>query len=121
MALTGFLVKWACLKKIKYRNGHAKICKRTGGHPGGPAILGDGGMQELFITPGGQMGLSPSTDTMMNLPKGTEVLSGPKTKALFDDVPFYKDGTGKGGNFISSLFGKVKDLVLDVSDFITKA
>ncbi|MCY7578187.1 transglycosylase SLT domain-containing protein, partial [Bacillus pumilus] len=97
-----------------------KYAKGTGGHPGGPAILGDGGMQELFITPGGQMGLSPSTDTMMNLPKGTEVLSGPKTKALFDDVPFYKDGTGKGGNFISSLFGKVKDLVLDVSDFITK-
>ncbi|MFY2225355.1 phage tail tape measure protein [Bacillus altitudinis] len=97
-----------------------KYAKGTGGHPGGPAILGDGGMQELFITPGGQMGLSPSTDTMMNLPKGTEVLSGPKTKALFDGVPFYKDGTDKGGNFISSLFGKVKDLVLDVSDFITK-
>ncbi|MFP3453411.1 phage tail tape measure protein [Bacillus sp. SIMBA_154] len=95
-----------------------KYAKGTGGHPGGLAILGDGGMPELFRTPDGSMGLSPSTDTLMNLPKGTEVLSGEKTQQVMG-LPFYKEGT-KGGNWFTQLMGKAKDIVLDVSDYITK-
>jgi hypothetical protein len=41
----------------------------------GPAIVGDGGKQEVIRTPDGQLSLTPNTDTVMNLPKGTEIFS----------------------------------------------
>jgi len=66
----------------------------TDGHKGGLAVLGDGGQRELFITPQGGMGLSPATDTLMNLPKGTQVLSGENTKKALGSVPKYEKGTG---------------------------
>lgn len=71
-----------------------EYAKGTKGHPGGPAILGDGGQRELFITPSGKMGLSPATDTLLNLPKGTQVLSGENTKRALGGVPKYEEGTG---------------------------
>lgn len=46
----------------------------TDSHKGGLALVGDGGEPELINTPGGQSFLSPATDTIMNLPKGTEVI-----------------------------------------------
>jgi phage-related minor tail protein/murein DD-endopeptidase MepM/ murein hydrolase activator NlpD len=65
-------------------------------HPGGPAIVGDGGLKELMIYPNGHLALSPDTDTLVNMPRGTQVLSGPETKELMNDfgVPAYKDGIG---------------------------
>jgi hypothetical protein len=45
------------------------------GHPGGLAITGDGGRPEPIIFPDGQMIMSPSTATVMDLPKGTIVMS----------------------------------------------
>lgn len=66
----------------------------TNFHPGGPAILGDGGGPELYRYPNGGMGLSPGTDTMMNLPRGTEVLSHRNTIKYFGNVPAYADGVG---------------------------
>jgi len=72
-----------------------EYARGTGHHPGGPAIVGDGGMPELIRTPSGEMGLSPSTDTLVNLPRGTEVLSGSKTATLMNSgVPAYDGGTG---------------------------
>ncbi|MCK1982234.1 MULTISPECIES: phage tail protein [Peribacillus] len=71
--------------------------KGTDGHPGGLAILGDGKQKELFVTPDGQTGMSPATDTLMNLPKGTKVFSGKETQQLASEglIPKYKNGVGK--------------------------
>ncbi|MEC0886841.1 phage tail tape measure protein [Bacillus atrophaeus] len=105
----------------------------TGGHPGGPAILGDGtgsnSGPEAFFTPSGRMGLSPASDTLMNLPKGTQVLSALDTKAFLSGIPAYAKGTkgtkGKEGFFskawngAKSAVGKVKDLALDVFSYIS--
>lgn len=44
-------------------------------HKGGLAILGDGGKREPFLTPDGRFGVSPSRDTMYNLPRGSKVWS----------------------------------------------
>lgn len=44
-------------------------------HKGGLAFLGDGGRREPFLTPDGMFGVSPSTDTLYNLPRGTKVWS----------------------------------------------
>lgn len=44
-------------------------------HTGGLAFLGDGGRREPFLTPDGMFGVSPATDTLYNLPRGTKVWS----------------------------------------------
>jgi len=41
----------------------------------GPALVGDGGKHEVIRTPDGKVSLTPNTDTVMNLPKGTEIFS----------------------------------------------
>ncbi|WP_050689183.1 peptidoglycan DD-metalloendopeptidase family protein [Priestia megaterium] len=71
-----------------------KYATGTGYHPGGPAILGDGGMKELYVTPSGAMGMSPATDTLLNLPQGTKVFSGPQTQQLMQSgmIPAYDKG-----------------------------
>lgn len=82
----------------KYANG-------TNGHPGGPAILGDGGGPELFRTPSGHLGLSPGTDTLMHLPKGTQVLSHKQTVETLSNVPMYgggTDGNKKGSGWVEN-------------------
>ncbi|QNK87745.1 hypothetical protein H7992_21670 [Sporosarcina sp. resist] len=74
-----------------------EYARGTNYHPGGPAIVGDGGGPELIRYPNGGMSLSPGTDTMMNLPRGTEVLSHRKTVKFFNQAPTYADGVGFGG------------------------
>ncbi|WP_255233667.1 tape measure protein [Bacillus altitudinis] len=106
----------------KYANG-------TNGHPGGPAILGDGGGPELYKTPSGHVGLSPGTDTLMNLPKGTQVLSHKQTLETLGNVPMYGDGTkgnkkgsgwlGKAVEGAKNVVGKVKNAAFDVWDYIS--
>lgn len=106
----------------KYANG-------TNGHPGGPAILGDGGGPELYRTPSGHVGLSPGTDTLMNLPKGTQVLSHKQTLETLGNVPMYGDGTkgnkngsgwlGKAVEGAKNVVGKVKNAAFDVWDYIS--
>ncbi|MEK3800995.1 phage tail tape measure protein [Bacillus sp. FSL K6-1234] len=102
----------------------------TGSHQGGLAILGDGrganAGSEAYITPSGHVGLSPATDTLMNLPKGTQVLSALETKSFLSGIPAYANGTKKKEGFISKMWngaksavGKVKDLALDVFDYMT--
>lgn len=44
-------------------------------HTGGLAFLGDGGRREPFLTPDGMFGVSPATETLYNLPRGTKVWS----------------------------------------------
>lgn len=106
----------------KYANG-------TNGHPGGPAILGDGGGPELYKTPSGHVGLSPGTDTLMNLPKGTQVLSYKQTLETLGNVPMYGDGTkgnkkgsgwlGKAVEGAKNVVGKVKSAAFDVWDYVS--
>lgn len=87
---------------IKYnaRNGPQDVgryAEGTGYHPGGLAIVGDGtgnnAGRELMQYPNGRTALSPATPTVMNLPKGTSVLSALNTKKLLGNVPQYANGT----------------------------
>lgn len=73
-----------------------KYARGTDGHPGGLAVLGDGGGSELYRTPNGQVGLSPARDTLMNLPKGTQVIPHRETQQILQSVPKYATGTGLG-------------------------
>ncbi|MCY9063291.1 phage tail tape measure protein [Bacillus inaquosorum] len=109
----------------------------AGGHPGGPAILGDGGGPELFRTPSGFTGLSPGRDTLFNLPKGTQVLPHNITKKLIaQGIPAFKKGTKKKNLFekgIDAVSGakdtvvnvakgavnKVKEFAFDVWDYVS--
>ncbi|WEY89774.1 transglycosylase SLT domain-containing protein [Bacillus subtilis] len=125
-------VNWV-LDKIGLKDKHIpkwevpKYAHGTGGHPGGPAILGDGkganAGPEMYRTPSGHVGLSPATDTLMNLPKGTQVLSAKQTRAALSGVPAYAKGTEgniftKAWDGVKSVAGKVKDVALDVFDYI---
>lgn len=123
----GQLPNW---KVPQYANG-------TNGHPGGLAILGDGGGPELYHTPNGQVGLSPGTDTMMYLPRGTHIIPHRETaQILREAIPMYKygdgvsnpvktglDWLGKVGSSAvektSSLVNKVKDKTVDIFSLVT--
>ena len=52
--------------------------KGTDYHPGGKAIVGEKG-QELITTPSGKMFLTPSKAALMDIPKGSEVLTHEET------------------------------------------
>ncbi|MGC8261860.1 phage tail tape measure protein [Bacillus subtilis] len=109
----------------------------AGGHPGGPAILGDGGGPELFRTPSGFTGLSPGRDTLFNLPKGTQVIPHDMTKKLIaQGIPAYNNGTKKKNLFekgVDAVSGakdtvvyvakgavnKVKEFAFDVWDYVS--
>lgn len=102
------------------------------GHPGGLALLGDGrgsnAGPELYRTPRGDVGLSPSRDTVMNLPKGTQVLSATNTRKVLSGMPAYDQGNTTVGDFmagagnaikdkVATTTSKVKDFAFDVWDY----
>lgn len=120
-----------------------KYAKGTDSHPGGPAVLGDGGGRELFRTPDGQVGLSPAKDTMMYLPRGTQVIPHRETAKVLaqtknagaEQIPKYAKGTGvkdalsKGVDWVknagssalswaASGINKAKNVAKDVMDVI---
>ncbi|PID03599.1 hypothetical protein CSV67_02855 [Sporosarcina sp. P2] len=74
--------------------GPKAYAKGTRFHPGGDAIVGDGGGEELMRFPNGRMALSPATDTLLNLPRGTEVLSHRNTVSYLKQAPAYAEGIG---------------------------
>ncbi len=94
-----------------------KYAKGTAGHPGGLAVVGDGvgsnAGSELIQTPDGKQFLSPSNPSLVNLPKGTQVLPASITKQI---VPHYAWGTGlmEGAKNVLS---KVKDTALNIWDY----
>ncbi|MBT2718325.1 phage tail tape measure protein [Bacillus sp. ISL-57] len=108
---------------VNKRGGPAKYAKGTPFHPGGPAILGDGLGPELFRTLDGFIGLSPGRATLMNIPRGTEVLPYQQSKQLLKaGLPAYKKGVkgeGSKGNILSQAVSKVKDIGLDVWSYIS--
>lgn len=120
----------------------------TRSHPGGPAILGDGGGAEMYRTPAGRVGLSPATDTLMNLPKGTQVIPARETRMLMNQlsIPAYNTGTaggtvkagmewlgnkftagkdyvsekaGAGKDYVVEKAGALKDAALDVFSYLS--
>ncbi|MED4715430.1 hypothetical protein P9295_03335, partial [Bacillus badius] len=122
-----------------------KYAKGTDFHPGGPAIVGDGGGPELIRTPAGQVGLSPGTSTLVHLPRGTEVLPHRETNALMNAPAYHsgslgdgvlhgaynavkekasnawqgaKDVAGSAWEGTKNAVGKAKDLALDVFSYI---
>ncbi|MCR1834969.1 phage tail tape measure protein [Oceanobacillus caeni] len=71
------------------------------GHPGGMAVVGDGGGRELIQTPSGATFLSPDTDTLLDLPKGTHVIPHRETERLLKSAPRYAEGTNNWSELFS--------------------
>lgn len=104
-----------------------QYAKGTGGHPGGLAKVNDGAgrnYRELIRYPNGQTTMFAGRNVIANLPKGTQVLSGPQTAALMSGIPAYKDGTissalSAAGNWASEKISGVKDAAFDVFSYIS--
>lgn len=94
----------------KYPN----YAKGTNYHPGGPALVNDGlgsNYQEAYRTPDGRTGIFPAQrNLMVNLPKGTSVLSGPKTAAMYG-VPAYANGIGE---WLKEKWDGAKEIASDI-------
>lgn len=58
---------------------------------GGLAFLGDGGRPEPFLEPSGRFGISPATDTLFNLEKGTKIW--PSIQAFKAEMPHFAMGS----------------------------
>lgn len=88
--------------------------KGTGYHPGGPALVNDGlgsNYQEAYRTPDGRTGIFPAQrNLMVNLPKGTSVLSGPKTAAMYG-IPAYANGVGE---WLKEKWDGAKEIASDI-------
>jgi hypothetical protein len=59
-----------------------KYADGTVDHPGGLAIVGDGGRKEMIVTRDGKLTETPATATVMNIPRGAMVL--PDSKRMFE-------------------------------------
>lgn len=97
-----------------------QYAKGTENHPGGLAVVGDGKKKELIMTPDGNTYLSPNKDTLVNLPKGSQVLSGENTAALMKNVPFYAEGKGLINSIVSGA-KSVWDYVSNPKELFNKA
>jgi SLT domain-containing protein/phage-related protein len=95
-----------------------KYAKGTGGHPSdGLAVVGDGKKKELIEYPDGKFALSPATDTVTWMPKGTRVYSGEQTAEIMKGIPKYKKGNvlEKIQSGASNLWSATKDKAGDVA------
>ncbi|MEX1447416.1 transglycosylase SLT domain-containing protein [Enterococcus sp. C76] len=100
------LAKW---KIPKYAQG-------VGNHPGGMALVNDGlgsNYQEAYRTPDGKIGIFPAQrNLLVNLPKGTSVLSGPKTAAMYGkSIPRYANGVGE---WLKEKWDGAKEIASDI-------
>lgn len=91
----------------------------TNNHPGGLALVNDGlgaNYREAYRTPDGKTGIFPAKrNLMVNLPKGTSVLSGPKTAQMFD-VPKYAGGIG---DWFREKWNGVKEIASNIWSYAT--
>lgn len=93
----------------KYANG-------TNSHPGGAALVNDGRgskWQEAYRLPNGETGLFPRVKNMLvDLPKGTQVMSGTRTDSLLGGkVPAYANGIG---DWMSEKWQGAKEMASDI-------
>lgn len=89
----------------------------TDGHPGGLAMVNDGAgsnYKEIIQTPDGKLSMFNGRNVLANLPKGTKVLSGEKTKEVMNmqGIRRYKDGIG---------MDEIWDSITDPKGLIEKA
>jgi hypothetical protein len=80
------------------------------GHKGGLAIVGDGGQSELMITPDGQLALSDNKPQLVDLPKGSQVLSGAITERILKQSQLEEESIGNNRRTVDSLMKKREDL-----------
>lgn len=111
-----------------------KYAKGTKKHPGGLAIVNDGvgtnSGEELIQTPDGKTGTVKGKNVMVNLPKGSQVLSATKTKDFLKTIPAYAWGTDAWGGIksgVSKTWNKAKDIgssvkntAMDVFSYLKK-
>lgn len=98
----------------KYKNG-------TEGHPeDGFAVVGDGKKEELMQDPSGRYYMSPATDTLVWMKKGTRVWSGENTEKIMQSATKYDSGNStvrdffkSAGKKIANTAGAAKDAVVD--------
>lgn len=92
----------------------------TNAHMGGPALVNDGAgskYREAFQLPNGQRGLFPQQrNLLVNLPKGSKVLSGPKTHEMYGGVPHYAGGIG---DWMKEKWNGAKQMAGTVWDYVT--
>ena len=98
-----------------------KYARGTNYHSGGLALVNDGlggNYREAFHTPDGQTGIFPAQrNLMVNLPKGTSVLSGPQTAKMYD-APAYAGGVGgwfkDKAEWLSEKWNGAKEIASDI-------
>ncbi|HBO5952209.1 TPA: phage tail tape measure protein, partial [Pseudomonas aeruginosa] len=82
------------IKALAHGRKYIGYATGTDHHNGGPAVLGDGGQREPYLTPQGRFGVSPNVPTLFaNLPKGTKVW--PSIKAFKEQVGHFAKGTNE--------------------------
>lgn len=87
-------------------------------HAGGLAFLGDGGRREPFLTPDGMFGVSPATDTLYNLPRGTKVWSSiDKFKRDTNHKPYLSNYLGLLPRFAN---GTIRSFIDDVPNVFAR-
>lgn len=104
-------------KVPQYANG-------TDGHPGGLAMINDGGgthRKEMVTLPNGQSFIPEGRNIIAPLPKGTQVTTGKDTFNLMKMglIPRYKNGIGKAWDKVKEFGSKVKNTAFDVWDYAT--
>lgn len=100
---------------------YPQYAKGTSGHPGGMAVVGDKYGRELVNLPDGRSFISPDTDTMLNLPKGTQVIPNKQTEQMLDfDIPHYAKGTGGWFSSMKESIGEVWDYIKNPSKIVSK-
>ncbi len=114
---SGQLATWNYENVPGYANG-------TGYHRGGMALVNDGlgsNYQEAYRTPDGHTGIFPAQrNLMVNLPKGTSVLSGPKTAAMYG-VPAYAGGVGNWLNGAKEIASDIWSYASDPKKLLSAA
>ncbi|WP_406945763.1 peptidoglycan DD-metalloendopeptidase family protein [Halobacillus sp. SY10] len=90
-----------------------KYAKGTDFHPGGPAIVGEQGRE--LIHANGRTFLAEQ-EQLLNLPRGASVLPNRQTEMALQGVPGYAGGVG---DFFKNSLGKLKDVGLDVWNYLS--
>ena len=121
----GFFGSDKKIEEVKLKK-YAKGTPR-GGHEGGLAMVNDGvgsNYKELITTPDGRSFVPEGRNVVMNLPKGSSVLNGEKTRQAMDMgmIPKYATGIGwldKSFNWAKDKYNKVKDWGSEIWDLAT--
>lgn len=95
-----------------------RYAEGTDYHPGGMAVVGDGGRHEGVILPDGTVYKTPATDTLVNLPKGSQVI---KDYATMTKPPSFSVQTIDTREELRAGFGAVVQAVKRIPQPIIRA